>query len=76
MRRGSETRIRVQLGARERRAFSSKGIHYGNTIALSGIMERRGRGHAGDCQELRDVEVFLFSWIDAVLLKNPASDTL
>lgn len=37
---------------------SSIGNHYGNTIALSGIMQRRGRGHAGKGRKQHDVDAF------------------
>lgn len=54
--------------------LSSKGIHYGNTIALSGIMERRGEEEALPARP--GSSVMLFSWMEAVFRKNPASNTL
>lgn len=68
--------IGARLGARERLGLSSKGIHYGNTIALSGIMERRGEEEAMRARAGSSVMLMLFSWTEAVLRKNPASDTL
>lgn len=56
--------------------LSSEGNHYGNTIALSGIMERRGEEEAKAARAGSSVMLMLFSWTEAVLHKNPASTIL
>lgn len=48
------------MGGTGETGLSSTGIYYGNPIALSGIMERRGRGHAGEAES--SVMLMLFSW--------------
>lgn len=67
---------RSMTGGPGETGLSSKGIHYGNTIALSGIMERRGEEEAMRARAGSSGMLMLFSWTEAVLRKNPASNTL
>lgn len=78
----TETRQEMKGGNRtlaadpREKGLSSKVIHYGNTIALSGIMERRGEEEAMRARAVSSVMLMLFSWTEAVLRKNPASNAL
>lgn len=55
--RRSERWIGPRVGSPGETGPSSKGVHYGNAIALSGA-ERGGRGHAGKDWEQHDVDAF------------------
>lgn len=68
--------IRALTGGPRETGLSSKGIHYGNAIALSGIMEQRVEEEAVQARTQSSMMLMLFSWTEAVLRKNPASNTL